>query len=120
MTEKVRKLTEKQVLKCWADTQECYCKALVETYPEELSGAKPESFRVRGVDRELRSHLLDLGLEANSPDIHRRYMTHVKQLSTKQLETIIAASNQGQIRRAPHTIDEIASELLDRTLKETQ
>lgn len=113
---KIKKLTKLQAEKSWLLTQECYCKALVETYPKELEGAKPESFKELGTDRELRSHLKDLGLETNTPDIHRRYMSHMKKLSTKQLETIIVANDQGLVRRAPHTIDEIQLEILDRTL----
>lgn len=115
---KLKKLTKLQAEKSWLLTQECYCRALAETYPQELEGAKPESFKELGTDRELRSHLRDLGLETNTPEIHRRYMSHIKKLTTKQLETIIIANDQGLCRRAPHTIDEIQLEILDRTLNE--
>lgn len=115
---KLKKLTQLDVRKSWALTQECYCKALVDTYPKELEGAKPESFRTLGVDRELRAHLNDLDLPSQSPEIHRRYMQYVKQLTTKQLEKIIMLNDQGLVRRAPHTIDEIQLEILDRSLTE--
>lgn len=116
---KIKKMTKLQAEKSWLLTQECYCKALYETYPTELEGVKPSSFNKLGTDREMRSFLNDLGLETNTPDIHRRYMTHIKKLTTRQLETIIIANDQGLCRRAPHTIDEIQLEILDRTLTET-
>jgi len=106
--------------KIWISTQICYCKALQEEYPDVFKDIKPESFKILGTDREMRYELSKLGLEERSENIHRRYMGHVLNLTTKQLELIIEADRQEVIRRAPYTIDEIMYELLNRSVKESE
>jgi hypothetical protein len=101
----------------WTSTSICYCKALKETYPEELKDFEEKGFWVEGCDREMREVLSYKGLDQRNPDIHRRYMAHVLQLNSIMLELIIEADRQGVIRRAPYTIDEIMYELLDRSVK---
>lgn len=115
---KPRKLSKKAADKNWIDTMECYCLALKDTFPEQLKDFDRSGFRAHGVDRILRSHLIDQGADLRAPEIHRRYMYYIKLLSTKQLETIIVANVQGFVRRSPATIDEIQTEIFDRTVKE--
>lgn len=108
------KISQKLKEKIWISTQVCYCRALKELYPEILKHYDEPAFNLLGCDREMRSAILDAGLEDRSEEIHRLYMKHVLELSTKELELIIRADKEGAIRRAPYTIDEIMYELLDR------
>lgn len=110
------KITDKLKMRIWISTQICYCKALKDTYPDIFKDIKETSFKLLGTDREMRSELKDAGLEERNEDIHRRYMGHVLNLSTKELELIIEADKQEVIRRAPYTIDEITYELLNRVI----
>jgi hypothetical protein len=114
------KITQSVKNRSWIDTQKCYCRALKETYPEVLKAFDEAKFKNYGYDKEMRVQLDLNGLEDRSHDIHRRYMAHVLQLSTKKLELIIECDKQGLIRRGPGTIDEIAYELLDRAVKESE
>lgn len=115
-----KKLTKSELKKIWISTQRCYCKALYETYPEELKSFNPRSFGRYGYDRDMKAIIYDNGLEAQSEDIHRKYMTHVLNLTTDQLNKILEASAQGGIKRAPGTIDEISYELLNRSVRESE
>ncbi len=114
------KITKNLKDRCWRDTNKCYCKALKETYPELLKDFDEKQFKQFGIDREMREVLIDADQPTRSPDIHRLYMKHVLNLSTKKLELIIECDKQGAIPRAPYTIDEIVYELLDRAVKESQ
>lgn len=111
---------KKEALECWTATQVCYCKALLETYPEILKGFDPKQFGVFGQDRAMKEYLLELGLLIRSEDIHRRYMAHILNLTTQQLNKIIETNEKGIIKRAPETIDEISYELLNRAVKENE
>ena len=115
-----KKLTKQELKKIWISTQRCYCKALQETYPDVLKDFNPRSFGRYQYDREMKDVVTDKGLPYQSDDIHRKYMAHVLNLTTAQLNGIIEASNQGGIRRAPGTIDEISYELLNRSVAESE
>jgi hypothetical protein len=98
-------------------TNECFRQALLVYYKDvfDMDKAKNSVRNVKDLVNILRG-IKSIGSKYNTPELHRLYIKNILKLNTDKLEVIVECNRQGKQRRNPDTIEQILTELLERSL----
>lgn len=104
------RITQRLVDKQFQWSNECWRKAILEVYSDELTVAH-NVWSVNELTALLTNHRRDW-----RPEVHKVYLERLVELPTDQIEIIIETYNKGKFPRSPLTIDVLTSELLERSI----
>lgn len=103
-------LSQKMIKKQAFWTNDCFRKALLTHFGHLLD----ETQRSYSLEK-LKRVLVDLKkVDIRTPEVNDTYLKLICQMSTSKLSVILQASKEGQMLRAQHTLDVIATELFER------